>query len=431
MDYVKLLKIHQKGHSISFDYEVSPGLQKYFSADVQFTIEYFLNGHPITETESVPHSICAIPFVCNVLPIIWITNARLIIPALDKEFWECLPQIKQGYKAMFPESVFLGEIYPQKIVENHMPSQGSACFYSGGLDATQTLISHLAEQPHLLSIWGADIKYDNETGWQVVRDSLKKTASCFDIPLVEIRSSFREFDQEGVLDADYSAQLKDGWWHGVKHGIGLLGHAAPYAFMKGLSAVYIASSNCPQDGKVRCASHPSIDNHVRFGNCQVVHDGYEFTRQEKVQNVVDYCNISRNNIILHVCWESQSGGNCCFCEKCYRTMAAIIAAEGDPSRFGFEKTHEALPQMRDRLLIGRRINTFSAANYWPQIQNEMKKNEKKLQISPFWNSIKWILKVDFSKIDSVTMPIDYRLRRKLSQYHFYQKLHELKVKIRG
>ena len=431
MDYVKLLKIHQKGHSISFDYEVSPGLQKYFSADVQFTIEYFLNGHPITETESVPHSICAIPFVCNVLPIIWITNARLIIPALDKEFWECLPQIKQGYKAMFPESVFLGEIYPQKIVENHMPSQGAACFYSGGLDATQTLISHLAEQPHLLSIWGADIKYDNETGWQVVRDSLQKTASCFDIPLVEIRSSFREFDQERVLDADYSAQLKDGWWHGVKHGIGLLGHAAPYAFMKGLSAVYIASSNCPQDGKVRCASHPSIDNHVRFCGCQIVHDGYHFSRQDKVQNIVDYCTKTQKYFSLHVCWESQAGGNCCYCEKCYRTMAAIIASGSDPVLFGFEKAYEALPQMRDNLLISNKISPFLASTQWIHIQNKLISQQQQLKRSPFWNSVKWLLTVDCFDIRSYSLPLGYRIRQKLSQYRFYQKLHEIKVKFHG
>lgn len=37
---------------------------------------------------------------------------------------------------------------------------------------------------------------------------------------------------ESVLDKDFKLILKDNWWHGIQHGIGLIGHAAPCNFLR-------------------------------------------------------------------------------------------------------------------------------------------------------------------------------------------------------
>ena len=74
----------------------------------------------------------------------------------------------------------------------------------------------------------------------------------------------------------------DDWWHGFQHGIGLIGHAAPLAYLFNIDNLYIASSYTIKDkGKVTCASDPTIDNYVKFSDCHVIHDGYEYGRQEK------------------------------------------------------------------------------------------------------------------------------------------------------
>ena len=187
---------------MEYGFAVSEGLQQYFSGD-PFVIHY-----PV-EIDSVPGSILAIPFVCNVLPIVWLTDSILVLPELDKDFFDCIPYVKKGYETMFPESVFAGGVCPDKLVENTINGDGCCAFFSGGLDATQTLVSHFQEKPHLISIWGSDIQYDNEIGWQKVHDGIADIATRFSLPDVVIRSAFRQFDNEAVLHETFKEQLKD------------------------------------------------------------------------------------------------------------------------------------------------------------------------------------------------------------------------------
>ena len=425
MEEIVLRQINKRKNIISYGFSVSKGLETYFSGKT-FVIEY------PESVEIVPDSIAAVPFVCNVLPIIWLTNSRLVINELDQAFYECIPNVKQGYETMFPESVFAGEMCVKQLIPCEMPGVGkAAAFFSGGLDAVHTLIRHLDEKPALISIWGADIRFDNEDGWETVHKGIAVYAEKYNLADIVIRSSFREFDHEDLPHKEFSEQLKDGWWHGVKHGMALLGHAAPYAYLHGISTVYIASSHCPADGHVRCASNPLTDNHVRFANARVVHDGFECGRQDKVHDVVDYVNRTGNQLSLRVCWESQSGRNCCHCEKCYRTMASIMAECADPVDYGFDRTAETVSDMQ-RYIVGRKVlNANLATSGWKHIHNGVRRNKKNLKGTKYWKHLKWIDKADFDRYEDLKLPLLYRIRNKLSTLRFYQFLHEMKVKLRG
>ena len=429
MECIRLTHITVERNSVTYEYKVTLGLEKFFNMSTSLRVIYTEQGEPMS-LESVPESVLVVPFVSNVLPIIWLTDSRLELPELDKDFYECIPNVKKGYEAMFPESVFAGEVCPEKIVENASQGDGCAALFSGGLDATQTLISHLEENPHLISIWGSDIRFDNEDGWKAVHDGIAETAQRFDLPDVVIRSSFREFDNEGVLHTEFLEQLKDSWWHGVKHALGLLGHVAPYAFVKGLSTVYIASSNCPADGAVRCASNPTTDNHVRYAGCQVVHDGFNFSRQDKTHNVVSFSKNTGKRITLHACWQSQSGGNCCHCEKCYRTMAAIIAEGADPVDFGFFETKKTLPDMQRYIVDGKALSAHLAQHHWKHIQNRIFRNRDGLRKTEYWRHISWIAGADFENYEKIKMPFKYRVKKKLATYRFYQELSRIKGKLK-
>ena len=421
MEEIKLTSIDVCDRKVTYGFMVTNGLRKYF-ADAALWIEY-----PIDGLSKVPASVLAVPFVCTVLPIVWLTNSRLLLPELDQDFYECIPQVKAGYEKMFPESAFLGEVIPEKVVACEAPSEGGvAAFFSGGLDATQTLISHINENPHLISIWGSDIRYDNQVGWDVVHQGIAETAQRFDLPDVVIRSNFRVFDAEGVLHQEFSQQLKDGWWHGVKHALGLLGHAAPYVYLNHLSTVYIASSNCPADGLVRCASSPWTDNYVRFAGCQVVHDGYEYSRQDKAHNVVKFCRKTGNILKLHACWESQRGSNCECCEKCYRTMTAIIAEGGDPTEFGFENAETTIKNMRYCIIEGNRLSKHLAEHHWIHIQRRILDNIDQVKQGRYWKDVKWLCKTDFMQFHKAKMPVVFRLKLKLATFKFYQALHGIK-----
>lgn len=422
MGNITLENIKLVDNTIFYFYNVSSDISHFFK-DNKLSVTY---STPINNT---PASILTIPFVCNVLPIIWLTNSTLEIDEIDKAFFDCIPLIRDAYQKMFPESEFKGKIIAKKVIDNYSTdSNNVATFFSGGLDAFNTLLSHLDENPTLISIWGADIKHNNVDGWKKLYGLIEKSATQFNLNNVVIRSTFRDFDNEEALDATFSKQLKDGWWHGVKHSLGLIGHAAPYVYAKGITTLYIASSHCPLDEPVRCASHPAIDNLIKFANCSVVHDGYEMSRQDKVNNVVNLTYKLNQKISVKVCWVSASGDNCSQCEKCYRTIMALIAENADPVSFGFNNVNSTLPVIRQNLLSDKAFTQRISTECWTYIKNAFVKNKKYIRKSKYWQHVKWIYKFNFNDITK-NVPISIKIRGNLSRYKFYQILHKIKVKL--
>lgn len=112
--------------------------------------------------------------------------------------------------------------------------------------------------------------------------------------------------------------------------------------MHKINKVYIASTNCPEDGHVSCASHPTIDNKISFFGCSVIHDGFNANRQDKSESFVEFCNKSGKPLKLHVCYETQDGNNCSNCEKCLRTIFGIIAEKDDANKYGFSNFSKAI-----------------------------------------------------------------------------------------
>ena len=428
MEAIELLEVKKKNNRIEYSFTVSERLRSFFAAR-EFVIEY---DEPI---ESVPDAVAAVPFVCCVLPIVWLTDSKLIVSELDEAFFNCIPEVKKGYEKMFPESQFLGTLEIGAIVPSNRPSVPgcSAMLYSCGLDSMDTLYRHIEEKPLLVSIWGSDIRYDNIEGWSVVRSAINEAASAFHLSCATIRSTFREFDNERELSRQFSAQLKDGWWHGVKHGIALLGHVAPLAYLHGLENMYIASSNCPEDGHIRCASNPWSDNQVRYVNCRVFHDGFECSRQDKVRNIVHFSDQRGEILPLHVCWETQTGNNCCKCEKCYRTIAGLMAEGADPARYGFSGYEKYLDNMFPTV---KKSSTGLLIRQWTKVQKAIRENHRTLKRSKDWKSIRWIETVDFHHPETIELPLVDRvkqakgLRGKLAEFRFYQKLHDWKERLR-
>lgn len=396
MAEVRLNRIIVSGNTIEYEYSYSDDLSRFFSA-TPFVISYEKN------IEKVPAGILAIPFLSSVLPIIWLTNSSLFVDELDEAFFNCIPEVKKGYEKMFPGVKFLGNLHVNSSVAyKKINVDGiSAMFFSGGLDSYQTLISHIDEQPLLISIWGSDIKVDNSEGWDNLKKILTNAGEKYKLPVSVIKSSFREFDCEGELHKEFSGLLGDGWWHGVKHGIGLIGHVAPLAYLLGIDNMYIASTNWPEQGIQKCASSPWTDNFVRFCNTKVIHDGYEYSRQDKVHNIVNYAKKNNDRIDLHVCWQTQTGKNCCHCEKCYRTIAGILAEGADPKQFGFDYSEVDLVEMEKIIKSFPVKETIST--YWPNIQASFRKNQKDIKKNKYYYWYQWIIDTNFDRPETMSM----------------------------
>ncbi len=71
-------------------------------------------------------------------------------------------------------------------------------------------------------------------------------------------------------------------------------------------------------------SHPVLDHLWSTEALEVVHDGADATRTEKVARQLAFSELALQN--LAVCWRGRPGRNCGACEKCLRTMVALELA---------------------------------------------------------------------------------------------------------
>ncbi len=402
---IEVTEIFVRENTVSYSYRIEGDWIKYFCLENKLEISY---SSPVA---TVPESVLVIPFLCNVLPIAWLCDAQVCTKEIDKDFYENLERVKDGYRMMYPMLSFEGEIQAE-ITENiPIHKNESACFFSGGVDAYTTLFRHMEEQPALITIWGADVKLADEKGWQKVKTHTINTAEEFGLDTVFIKSNFRQMINESGLCA-LVKDSGDNWWHGFQHGIAIIGHAALISYVYGIKFIYIASSYPEKmKGKYTCASDPAIDNHIHYCGCHTVHDGYELDRQEKVRYLVSQKKDYGRNYDLRVCWESMGGGNCCHCEKCYRTILEIVSEGGNPNECGFlwgdDDIKRCKKDMQHKIIQPK----FNIDQFYPSIQEAMEKNK---DLIDGYKKYDWLLQMDFNKFNDT--PI-----KKLRQNFFVRK----------
>jgi hypothetical protein len=278
--FIEVKKVIQKKNRVEIVYDKSDDLSEYFN-EVDFFYEYN------EDIEEVPEAIAVIPFVTNVLPIIWLFDAELRVPELDKTFYESIPKFKEGYVNMYPEADFKGNVIVSRLVDcSYRCSERVTAFYSGGLDAVHTLMRHLSEKPDLITIYGSDLNLGDEEGWKRVQDTVSEAGKKYGLKNVYIKSSFASFIKERALSYRFMEVIHGFWYHQIQHGIGMLGLVAPYAYKYRIKTHYIASSYDSATKKIECASDPSIDNELRFGSCSIIHDAFGFSRQSKIADVI-------------------------------------------------------------------------------------------------------------------------------------------------
>ena len=120
-----------------------------------------------------------------------------------------------------------------------------------------------------------------------------------------------------IVNKFLNKRLHNSWWFGFQHSLAFLGVASIVAFYYHVRTVYIGSSYTFGQA-VNCVSDPRIDREFAVASCNVVHDAYELSRQEKIRTIVDARKKSELRINLRVC--SFKEENCNQCEKCFRTM---------------------------------------------------------------------------------------------------------------
>ncbi|MRH42709.1 hypothetical protein GH741_08415 [Aquibacillus halophilus] len=356
----------KKGY-LEIEFTVPDSVERFFNE------KSFFSSYSIS-IDSVPDSILSIPLLANLLPVAWANDVNLFIDEVDETFYESIPVLKDAFQKMYPKLNLGGHLIANKIVKNEANNLSrSSQLFSGGIDSLTTYIRRSNETPYLVTIWGADVRLDEFEAWEQVRNYNSKLAKDLKTEIVFVKSNFKEFLNQGQLKDEFG-EIVISWWAGVQHGLGLSGLCAPITYEKGLGTFYIGSSHTV-DYKLPYGSHPSIDNNIKWGSTNVIHDSYDLTRQEKINMIADYITNKYGSLQIRVCWLPEgNGGNCNECEKCSRTIIGLILAGLDPNQHGFYVSNSFPSHVKKQFETQKWKITEAIAFQWQDVQDHIPHN---------------------------------------------------------
>jgi hypothetical protein len=251
-------------------------------------------------------------------------RARLVIHGpVTSIMLRNLEELNEAWNQLRPHQYGLIPIEADEIVSDTLQSMPgnlrAVLSFSGGLDASFTLVRHLSGHAgHRTSdvatavlIHGFDIPLSAEAAFERARASAEDALAAVGLSLTTLRTNWREVaetDWEMDHMAAIAACLHN--FAGVCE-LGLFGSDLTYAF------------NFWPWG-----SNPAIDPFLSGGRFTLRSEGQAFLRTARAELVATVPALAKR---LRVCWAGPlTGTNCGRCEKCIRTQLNFLAAGHDP-----------------------------------------------------------------------------------------------------
>lgn len=374
---IKTNEITRRGLVIGYEYNhtIKGKWQTCFNGN-GFKVIY---SKPLGKKGTVPESISILPFIGNILPLSWLCNAKIIVNQIDQNFFDHMEFIKKSLIKMTPNEYFKGSLVYNKLCKNRNRDVSSKelLFYSGGVDAVNSLIDLIDHSPALFTIRGSDIFFseNDDKAWDIVVHNTKEMASSNNLDCIFCESTFRMNTDTINMKSWINRAIKssDNYWHLYQHGIALICHSAPLAYYYNFNNIHIASSYTSKEKIVPCGSLPQIDENVRFSNCKVHHNCFGDSRSDKIQKIIQYCKNNKTKIALRVCWQTRTGYNCCLCEKCIRTILSLMINNEDPNDYGFQIDNDSV----DKIINKIESKDIIPNSHWKEIIANMDKQNYK------------------------------------------------------
>lgn len=265
--------------------------------DVWFRVD----GPPVTESANPFLAVALIPAMRRGLPL-------RIEGGISPRVLRGADRVQQTM-SVWNENLRIVDVRAGEVVSATRESGDAVgAFFSGGVDSFYTIQKHRDRLTHLIFVHGFDIPLGRAAFREHVAAALRRAARELRLELVEVETNLRCFaDPHASWGRDY-------------HGSAMAAVALLLAprFRK----IYIPSSYgyaflFPH------GSHPGLDPLWSSESVEIVHDGCEATRFEKVEALASWETALRT---LRVCWKLEDGVyNCCECRKCLWTMAFLRA----------------------------------------------------------------------------------------------------------
>lgn len=253
-----------------------------------------------------PLSVDGTPFLAAALPIAMSRGWNLVCEApVSSRVQHALPTIQAMLRLWIPGTQYVDlQTSTQAQQSRH---QASGTFFSGGVDSYYTFLKHRESIAAHVFVIGFDIPLQKTALAERVAREMRSTSAAFGVNLIEVKTNLREFCDQFVS------------WR-MYHGAALASVA--HLLRQQLGTIYIAATHTYAD-LFACGSHPMLDPLWSSEAVEIVHDGCEATRFQKVAS------LAKNPIALktlRVCYRNRATElNCGRCEKCLRTMISLYS----------------------------------------------------------------------------------------------------------
>lgn len=304
--------------------------------------DFFVEYDEDIDLNAFDTSIATLPFILNVIPVIWISGEHYTIESMDEDLFHSLTKIKEVYKGIYPLTGWDGTLTPERLVKNRYlgitkdPERNLALLFSGGLDSTCSSYYHSERKQLLITAWGQwDVPLYKEELWKSRKKTFIDHAAKFGHTNAFIRSNYVDFLNWDALEG--SSPEVSSWRLDTTEGLGMMGLAAPILFSRGQTILRIASTYS-WDYPYPSAACPLVDDLLVFaGGFRLKHDQFDFNRMEKIEFLVNYCKEKGlDTPLLKVC-DGQRCNNCCDdCNKCIPTILGLLILGEEPENYGFE-----------------------------------------------------------------------------------------------
>ncbi len=341
---------------------VTPSLKKFFHS---FSF-YSVYDAPIFPDEGLIN----VPVISLLLPLAWITGADISLDCLDHKFKLAADELQKRFHQVYPRAPFRTNLFVNRLTEIHSKSTGSGLLFSGGLDSMYSLFRNLSAKPALVMILGTDVVNSGPAHQAYVKNTYARFAEEKGLSFRAVKTNGLDLlNQERLnhLFAKYSGKHQSGYWTGIGYALGHMGQAAPLStgrfdrllFAASFAREYADPLENPD------ASSALTDEALAWANVHVEHDGL-LDRHEKITRLRN--EFLNHRIPLRVCWAKAdpflSGNqlNCSRCEKCLRTIVALLQAQIDPNTCGFQVDTSTMELLR--FVFRKKIFPQKSVNVW-------------------------------------------------------------------
>ena len=348
--------------TVIYDVRAGRPIDRYFSSERMFvTYDVDLTG--------VPEALLLVPCLSTLAPIAWALGAEIRVPTVDAVFLESLGHVQRALAHLHPTIDWRGDVRAQAVVDHAgtYPHHRDGLLFSGGVDSLTSFVTHRRGTPWLVSVWGADLGLDQRPQWEAVEAANRAFARSRSLDISFVKTNFRTFFKNYKLLGRFFRSFSN-WYSAVQQGPGLTGLCAPLSYARGLGRILIPSTHTA-DFDPRWGTHPTIDNSVRWASTQVIHDGFDLSRQMKLALLAEYIREEDPRLQLRVCWGK--GSNCSRCAKCTLTMLGLVLEGLDPNDHGFRFDAATLSHIRAQLAQGRMLLKDSYAWRLVEIQRKI------------------------------------------------------------